>query len=208
MPTTDKDKRNRWNRERRARKKAAGYGFEKEKANNRRKAVNRRARVLELFGGKCQVCGFGDHRALELDHVYRLEGGTRAFLGVTRRDMAILSGRVSITDFQLLCANCHKIKTVANKDNRPHVMGKRERKRGIQQRVRVQVWLSCEYCHVAFLVKAGVHEKRRFCGHKCNCAFNTFVKQGWKNSFIPGVQTVRKEWAPPLFAGIEKGGFG
>lgn len=77
----------------------------------RRRYVQRlRERILEKYGGVCAICGFSDHRALQVDHVdndgckdpYRKGRRRTAFMQAVLRDT---SGR-----FQLLCANCNTIK--------------------------------------------------------------------------------------------------
>ena len=93
--------------------------YQKNKARINAKAVeyNRRARqalrtsVVEKLGGACSVCGNSDMRVLDIDHidgtgykVNRLSGNIRQ---QWFRD--ILDG--SATNAQLLCANCHRIKS-------------------------------------------------------------------------------------------------
>jgi hypothetical protein len=68
-----------------------------------------RAQAFELYGGKCEHCGFSDERALQFDHV---KGN-----GADHRRRR--SGYETLIDvllfreyFQLLCANCNYIKRV------------------------------------------------------------------------------------------------
>lgn len=66
--------------------------------------------VFGMFGSKCAKCGFtGNVYAFQLDHIeplLRLDGrkGTRTWREVAR-------GRTPLDGLQMLCANCHAIKT-------------------------------------------------------------------------------------------------
>lgn len=68
-----------------------------------------RQRILDHFGGRCQTCGFDDPRALQVDHV---NGGGSIERRVT--SPLRMAGKILADDgstYQLLCANCHAIKT-------------------------------------------------------------------------------------------------
>lgn len=75
--------------------------------------------ILDDLGGVCVQCGFSDKRALHIDHVFadgyqdrlknRKKKGPRAYLLYIKENLG--SGR-----FQLLCANCNRIKQVANEE--------------------------------------------------------------------------------------------
>ena len=71
--------------------------------NYRRKL---RMKVIEHLGGECVDCGFDDPRALDIDHIEPIRG---------KRESSKYYLYRSILDdgegFQLLCANCHRIKT-------------------------------------------------------------------------------------------------
>lgn len=76
-----------------------------------RHAAKLKRLVVEYLGGKCAHCGNDDIRVLTIDHVH---GGGRADYAVRgthgiRRD--IIAGKRKRDDFQVLCANCHLIKT-------------------------------------------------------------------------------------------------
>lgn len=87
--------------------------WQRSNAENRR-AVTKKHRLkmrmlaLEALGGFCVRCGITDYRVLHIDHIH---GGGRAEKraigdqGIARRILAGAEG------FQLLCANCHNIKT-------------------------------------------------------------------------------------------------
>lgn len=65
--------------------------------------------VLALFGNKCKKCGFGDWRALQIDHI---NGGGRKDRKKDGYNSRIFYKRVlkNPEGFQLLCANCNWIK--------------------------------------------------------------------------------------------------
>jgi 5-methylcytosine-specific restriction endonuclease McrA len=84
------------------------------KARHRAYRARLRAKAIHIMGGKCQRCGFDDHRALQFDHVQALRRGSS---GVGRRGHSgvavyrqVIRGRTD--GIQLLCANCHVIKTL------------------------------------------------------------------------------------------------
>lgn len=69
--------------------------------------------IVVALGGACARCGMSDDRVLDIDHV-RDDGRTHRLMhpgpSVYRAMMRDL--RAGITDrYQLLCANCHLIKT-------------------------------------------------------------------------------------------------
>lgn len=88
---------------------------------DRRRA--RRLQAIEALGGKCLVCGFDDERALQFDHIIpvrRREAGTRNHGGCLQsfEFKAIIEGEEH--QIQLLCANCHAIKTSQDRANNWH----------------------------------------------------------------------------------------
>lgn len=82
---------------------------------------NYRRQVIILLGGKCVTCGFSDPRALQVDHVngdgYGNRNGSvggwgaKILLRAVREDLRCGTGR-----FQLLCANCNRIKQIVNRE--------------------------------------------------------------------------------------------
>lgn len=71
------------------------------------------------MGGCCCRCGFSDERALQFDHIVPVGGKKRGRRKKDRTNyLAILRDGVARAGFQLLCANCHSIKTVENGDNK------------------------------------------------------------------------------------------
>lgn len=83
-----------------------------------RKVINReyyrniKIAVIELLGGRCVECGNTDVRVLQLDHVNddgyldRPKFGAGVVLA-----RAILSGKRSVEGLQILCGNCHHLKS-------------------------------------------------------------------------------------------------
>jgi len=73
--------------------------------------------VLEMFGGGCMMCGFNNILALQLDHIIPLRRGCDKSRGVdsgTALWRKVAVGILPKEDVQLLCANCHAIKTHAD----------------------------------------------------------------------------------------------
>src|SRR6266568_7361533 len=82
---------------------------EKGKAYRRAMSARLRLRAIEAHGGKCIFCGFSDERALQIDHINgdgRVENKhnhTQMYRNATKE--------LDTGKYQLLCANCHIIKT-------------------------------------------------------------------------------------------------
>lgn len=70
-----------------------------------------RLAVILRLGGHCRRCGFGDIRALELNHIDR----SRKLRPKVRYPNHILVRmsdlRQNEDNFEILCANCHRIET-------------------------------------------------------------------------------------------------
>jgi 5-methylcytosine-specific restriction endonuclease McrA len=70
--------------------------------------------VLDIFGRACITCGFTNVLALQLDHIIPLKRpdystrGSDTGTGLWRK---VATGTIPKKDIQLLCANCHSIKT-------------------------------------------------------------------------------------------------
>lgn len=85
---------------------------EKRRCKDRRRMLRSRSLSLAFLGGKCVRCGFDDPRALQVDHING--GGCQE-----RKQRGVLSAHLLMNDiakcglekYQLLCANCHVIKT-------------------------------------------------------------------------------------------------
>lgn len=74
--------------------------------------------VFALLGNVCVRCGFSDHRALQVDHIYRAKEkhGDHQRAGKSLY-AAILRGDKPLSEFQLLCANCNWIKRHENNEH-------------------------------------------------------------------------------------------
>ena len=84
----------------------------------RQVCAERKAKIVELLCGNCIRCGFGDIRALQIDHINgchlsrrdRIKSGEQGERLYTR----LLKRGIDFTRYQLLCANCNWIKRVEN----------------------------------------------------------------------------------------------
>jgi hypothetical protein len=75
--------------------------------------LRERLALLEKLGGRCAGCGFSDHRALQIDHINSDGAAHRKASkgGRYRRELSAAAGE----SVQVLCANCHAIKTYEDK---------------------------------------------------------------------------------------------
>lgn len=89
---------------------------------HRRYWKNKRIKALQMLGMQCVHCGITDHRVLQIDHIKPL---LRKQSGKNYKDTAqqVLQSAAMCQDideiYQLLCANCHQIKTYH--DNKEHL---------------------------------------------------------------------------------------
>lgn len=96
---------------------------DKDRGYCRKAQVNVRLKVLVQYDNQCAFCGFNDPRALELDHP---NGGGHAErkklgnVGVYRRALK------HPNEYQLLCANCNRIKKVERHEHRKRINGPRQ----------------------------------------------------------------------------------
>lgn len=79
-----------------------------------------RIEVLNFLGGKCKRCGFTDWRALQIDHIDG--GGTKELRAsnshVYWKNIMKLKESEWTKKYQLLCANCNRIKVYENNEFR------------------------------------------------------------------------------------------
>ena len=75
----------------------------------RHKYATMRRTFIESRGGKCEMCGFEDYRALQIDHINgngtadrKRRGPAIVFVDIWRHD--------ATERYQILCANCNQIK--------------------------------------------------------------------------------------------------
>lgn len=95
---------------------------EEEKKSKRREIKRRQdkrnsEKAYEILGGKCKGCGIKDSRVFTIDHiepVLRHHKNDHHSGSELRRLVA--TGRISKDEVQLLCANCHIIKTSKDKE--------------------------------------------------------------------------------------------
>ena len=101
------------------------YAIHKDKMNEKRKVKKIiyearyrqkiRSAVLAFLGNKCNVCGFDDYRALQVDHVRG--GGSKER---KKNKNSYQAYKLVLTDttgkYQLLCANCNWIKRYENNE--------------------------------------------------------------------------------------------
>jgi len=67
-----------------------------------------RQKAIQALGGACILCGYTDVRALEIDHIIPMRNAKRRMNQVSLF-LAVIRGETD--NLQLLCANCHAIKT-------------------------------------------------------------------------------------------------
>lgn len=79
---------------------------------NRQYRSNARQKALTSLGGKCSICGNDDLRVLQIDHVNN-DGNKERRLSRTIifRKIINMTSFEARLKYQLLCANCHAIKT-------------------------------------------------------------------------------------------------
>jgi 5-methylcytosine-specific restriction endonuclease McrA len=82
-----------------------------------------RLEILDKLGGKCVCCNNDDKRVLQIDHIVEILRGKNK---LPRSSSWTLISRIyrnieDLTNIQLLCANCHMIKTVQSQRARDHV---------------------------------------------------------------------------------------
>lgn len=97
----------------------------KEKRHNQKRHYDRtytsrlRDRALETLGNSCVICGNADKRILQFDHING--GGNKNKSGWGRRKLYLDIIYKRRNDVQILCANCHSIKTWENGEYRRNV---------------------------------------------------------------------------------------
>lgn len=86
---------------------------ERLKENSRRfratKLLTRKLELQQLLGGKCASCGITDSRLLDFDHIDQYKK-TMLISQSLHKDMDILLEEIK--NCQLLCCNCHRIRTI------------------------------------------------------------------------------------------------
>ena len=90
---------------------------DKGKLDRKRYRERVKLKVVDILGNKCNHCGYTDIRALEIDHI---NGGgklaRRLFGGELKEWLYFLKVPDELIQrFQILCRNCHKLKTIEDK---------------------------------------------------------------------------------------------
>jgi len=104
---------------------------------NRREVQQRsraklRGQARDALGGCCKNCGFDDHRVLEFDHIVPVLWRTNELKRMNGQhntneiNRMVRNGEDPRTVYQLLCANCHRIKTLENRAHEIHYKLKKE----------------------------------------------------------------------------------
>jgi hypothetical protein len=112
----------------RLRRKLSGKNYAPVRDDRRRgyeRDLYRKLRTLaiEKLGGECKKCGIRDGRVLEIDHINQTQNGVsipelRKKTSCKGTDNTvhrkIIRGEITGDELQVLCANCHAIKTWEN----------------------------------------------------------------------------------------------
>lgn len=100
-----------------------GVMASKERRETQRKSrVKMRKLAIDALGGACCQCGVDDYRVLEFDHVTPIQWRTNGKVKMNGQqntntiNAMAKAGQEPRSVYQLLCANCHKIKTSDNQD--------------------------------------------------------------------------------------------
>lgn len=76
-----------------------------------------RRRTVLMIASACNHCGFDDVRALHIDHITGDAVEDKKFTGGSYyHNIAKRIREESPNDYQILCANCHMIKTLESQD--------------------------------------------------------------------------------------------
>lgn len=90
------------------------YEDTKRRQKDKRYRKARREQAIALLGGECVVCGMDDHDVLEFDHIAPLLRRTTGIKGKGDTANNVIRDEDRLTNFQLLCSNCHTKKTRHN----------------------------------------------------------------------------------------------
>jgi 5-methylcytosine-specific restriction endonuclease McrA len=111
------EKQRRWARDNPVKHRAMVRRWEQEnperyKETQRKSHIKRleryRQEALSILGGQCALCQCKDIRCLQIDHIVPLQGQRR--MGYMALYRSIVNKGVT-ENLQILCANCHAIKT-------------------------------------------------------------------------------------------------
>lgn len=94
---------------------------ERWRAYARKRRLQIKLELFDLFDNKCQHCGFSDIRTLQVDHIHG-RGLAHRKLIRTKSDTyytaILIEIKAGSKDYQLLCANCNWIKKFENNEIR------------------------------------------------------------------------------------------
>lgn len=112
MPYQNIEKRKKRQREYARKRYVSDPEYRKKKNQPRPERYQKlRKEILNLLGNKCSKCNFSDFRALEIDHVRNNGSEERKNWNVFPFLCHVLKEvKKGSEDYQLLCANCNRIK--------------------------------------------------------------------------------------------------
>lgn len=82
----------------------------------------RKLALVSALGGKCLHCGISDPRVLDIDHIDASKKNKPAHRGYPTPIRLTLWAK-EMGNLQLLCANCHRIKTHKETWRTAHILG-------------------------------------------------------------------------------------
>lgn len=81
-----------------------------------------RDKAILVLGAVCANCGQSDPRTLELDHTFGRFGESRKSHIQRRMFRAIINGSYDGPAIQILCGNCHNIKSYEERLNNAGIL--------------------------------------------------------------------------------------
>lgn len=71
----------------------------------------KRFTLMQFLGGNCFRCGTEDFRCLQIDHIEPIFRDGRGKKGGNETVLDVYMDRIQLEEIQILCANCHAIKS-------------------------------------------------------------------------------------------------
>ena len=92
------------------------YKCQKMRVANRKQKIQRKRNIVKAYKASfgCQRCGIKDPRVLDLDHITGVKVNGISVLANNQGSYLALADEMS--KCQVLCSNCHRIKTIENED--------------------------------------------------------------------------------------------
>ena len=78
---------------------------------NQKRRLIRKRQAIEYLGGKCKDCGNIDDRTLEFEHAHEPRNGRKTISAYLSGSWERLKTRINEEKIELVCANCHAIRT-------------------------------------------------------------------------------------------------